>query len=74
MMIKPKYEVKTYFQEDKTRQDKITEYFFQIMYSTILPSLCLLMAVQLNDYSFFSVVFGLGFLMFTFLQLRVKFS
>jgi len=71
-MIKPKYEVKTYFQESKSRQDKLTEYFFQVMYSTVLPSLCLLMAVQLKQHIFFSVVFGLGFLMFTLLQLKVK--
>jgi len=70
-MTKTKYVVKTYFNEDKKKQD-YSEYFFLIFYNTIIPSFSLLMAFQVRQYWFFSLLFSLVFVSFALMQIRVS--
>lgn len=70
--ITKSYRVRTYFQDDVKNKKGYAEYFFQILYNTLIPSFLLLMAVEFKDVRLFSSVLFLLFLVFVFSQFRVS--
>lgn len=48
-MMKKQYVIKTYFQEEDKKSFSFAEYYFQLVYNTIVPTGCALLALDTNN-------------------------
>lgn len=64
-----KYKVKTYFQRE---EKSFSNHLLEMVYATLLPAFCVIMARDFKEYFFVALMFWLFFFVLMFLQVRVR--